>query len=395
MAWRSVNVKEQRLQFVVLAKSGEKTVRALCEEFGISRMTGHKWINRFESEGAAGVMEERSRRPQRSPNRAADQVEAAVVEMRQRYPDWGARKLNHLIRKQKPELGHFAVATTHRILLRHGLVSEEDRHRPASKRFERSKPNELWQMDFKGPKGFHSEIGPLSILDDHSRYLVTLKQLGSTRLVGVQGTLRDVFGEVGLPEAMLVDHGTPWWNPKSVWGWTELTIWLMRQGIRMSFSGIRHPQTQGKVERMHGSMYRTIRKRQPEPNTQQWLDQFREEYNCLRPHEAIGMATPSQVWSPSSRLYLENPRSWEYPDNCEVIQLGTQGEFHWQHRRWELGRPFKRLTVGVQRVDHRALVYYCATPLVEIDLRSQTQSRLPACTNLVTTTENRSVNIPR
>lgn len=210
-------------------------------------------------------------------SRTRSEVQEKIVELRQQWPDWGAPKLLVLLRQQHPEAPAISVRTVHRILERHGLIREADRHRPAEKRFERSAPNELWQMDFKGPQGFNQDnpVGPLSILDDHSRYLVALQHLGSTRMEGVRGTLEQTFQTVGLPDAMLVDHGVPWWNNAGPWGLTELTVWIMRQGVRLLYSGVRHPQTQGKVERMHGALQRAVGRRKADPDDPQWLETFR------------------------------------------------------------------------------------------------------------------------
>ena len=176
------------------------------------------------------------------------------MQVRRRYPDWGARKLQVVLAREGVEL---ARNTIHRILLRHDLVKQDDQHPPAVQRFEREQPNELWQMDFKGPKGWPQPVGPLSVLDDHSRYLIALAANGSTHGAPVREQLEEAFQRCGVPEAMLMDHGTPWWSQQAPSGHT-LSLWLMRQGIRLHWSGIRHPQTQGKVERFHGSLQRAL-----------------------------------------------------------------------------------------------------------------------------------------
>jgi transposase InsO family protein len=135
------------------------------------------------------------------------------------------------------------AATVHRILLRYGLMRVEDRHRQALKRFERERPNELWQMDFKSPKGWNKPVGPLSVIDDASRYVIALEGTWTTCAEAVQERLTAAFIECGLPDAMLMDHGTPWWNTKAAGGWSQLTVWLMKQDIRLHFCAIRHPQT--------------------------------------------------------------------------------------------------------------------------------------------------------
>ena len=177
MAWRTAKVKDQRVEFVVAMSRGESKLSRLCQEFAISRPTGYRWWKRFQKEGMAGL-EERSRCPHHTPGRTPAGIEQRVVELRGARPDWGARKLQVLLRREQVRL---PAGTIHRILLRHDLVREQDRHPAAVNRFEREAPNQLWQMDFKGPKGWDHPVGPLSILDDHSRYATALQATGSTR----------------------------------------------------------------------------------------------------------------------------------------------------------------------------------------------------------------------
>src|SRR5579871_1976349 len=258
MPWRESSVAEERLLFVVLASRPERQFSQLCREFGISRQTGYCWLKRYQSGGAVD-MSERSRKPLHSPTRTPETIEQAVVELRQQRPDWGAPKIHGILREQQPGV-QLTIRTVHRILHRHGLVREQERRPAAHRRFQREQPNQLWQMDFKGPAEFYrrSGVGPLSVLDDHSRYVLALRQLGNTQMSGVRATLEHTFEQCGVPEAMLMDHGTPWWNAQSPWGWSELTVWLMRQGIQLLFSGLGHPQTQGKVERMHGALQQAV-----------------------------------------------------------------------------------------------------------------------------------------
>jgi transposase InsO family protein len=377
MAWGWSSVTEQRLGFVVAASRKHSTMADLCREFQISRQTGYTWLKRYKSGGAAQVIE-RSRRPERSPQRTVPEIEQAVVELRRRYPDWGAPKLHVLLRAQ---IGPAVPCerTIHRILWRHELLHPRDRHRPATQRFERSTPNELWQMDFKGPQGFNrgDPVGPLSIVDDHSRYIIALEYLGSTRAEGVRTTLESTFVRAGLPEAMLVDHGTPWWNQASPWGLTELTIWILRQGVRMLYSGYRHPQTQGKVERMHGSLQRAVRRRTANPSDQAWLDEFRQEYNHLRPHAALQMQTPAQRWRASQRRFDPHPREWSYRAGLETYRLAGEGQLFWHGRRWEISQALRRQLVGIEVLGDRALVYFCHAPVRELDLRTGRALPLP------------------
>jgi transposase InsO family protein len=257
MGWKTMDVEEQKVKFVVAATRQEKSFTALCQEFGISRPTGCLWRKRYQDAGLAG-MAERSRRPRRSPARTSAELEQRVVEIRQRYPDWGARKLQVLLAREQVELTR---STVHRILLRHDMVREQDRHPQALQRFERGAPNELWQMDFKSPKGWNAATGPLSVLDDRSRYLLVLHAVWTTHAELVREQLETAFLSCGVPHAMLMDHGIPWWSARAPTGATYLTVWLMKQGIQLHWSGFRHPQTQGKVERFHGALERALQAR--------------------------------------------------------------------------------------------------------------------------------------
>lgn len=369
MPWRESSLLEERLRFVVAADRGERAIKALCAEFGISRQTGHKWVRRYRAEGSRGVAD-RSRRPASSPKRTAASKEQAVIELRQKRPDWGAAKLAQVLKQGEASL-ELQPRTIHRILERNGLIAEEDRRRKAVQRFERSEPNELWQMDFKGPqRGQSSPVGPLSVIDDYSRYVLLLRHLGSTRMGGVQRSLTETFRHSGLPEAMLMDHGTPWWNAHSAWGLTELSIWIMRLGIRLIYSGVSHPQTQGKVERMHGVLERAVQKRKANPEDQAWLDTFRQEYNTLRPHEGLKMVTPASLWKPSSRPFPEAIGEWEYPAGTICQRLASQGQLYWHGRKWEISRALRHQVVGIELVEERALIYFCRTPIRELDLKT-------------------------
>ena len=197
-------------------------------------------------------MAEKSRRPLNSPEKTSAEIEERVVEMRTQRPDWGARKLQYLLTQEKI---HLPVITLHRILLRRGLVRPQDRFRTATQRFERGAPNQLWQMDFKSPVGWGAPVGPLSLLDDHSRYVIDLYGTWTTKAAPVKQRLIEAFQSCGVPDEMLMDHGTPWWNMKSPTGWTAAVrcgsyTW---QGIQLHFSGYRHPASakKRKVERFH------------------------------------------------------------------------------------------------------------------------------------------------
>jgi transposase InsO family protein len=343
---------------------------ALCRQFGVSRQTGYLWLRRYQEAGTAAVLKERSRRPHHSPKQAPATMAEAVKAARQERPDWGARKLAHIIAAAHPELPAVTTSTLQRILEREGLIHNRDRQQIALQRFEREHPNELWQMDFKGPQGFNKASGPLSIQDDFSRYLLALRHLTHNNTSNVQMVLEATFEECGLPEYLLLDHGKPWYDGVNPWGWTELTIWILRQGVRITFSAVRHPQTQGKVERMHGALQRAIRKRKPAAEQQSWLDTFRHEYNHVRPHEGIGMIPPAKRWKPSRRKFNPKPPEWEYPSDWKVCRLAGEGQLSYKGKRWEISRALRGQLVGLQRNGSRILIYYCNMAVREINLET-------------------------
>ncbi len=368
MAWRTMDVHEQRVRFVVAASQRLQPFSALCAEHGISRPTGYLWLGRYEASGVHGIAE-KSRKPHHSPRRTQAVLEQRVVQARLRYPDWGARKLKVVLAREGVTLPR---NTIHRILLRHDLVREEDQRSPTVQRFERERPNELWQMDFKGPKGWPQPVGPLSVLDDHSRYLIALAANGSTHGGPVREQLEEAFQRCGVPEGMLMDHGIPWWSQQAPSGYTRLSLWLMRQGIRLHWSGIRHPQTQGKIERFHGSLQRALTRRGfPRLSMQAWLDAYRWEHNHVRPHEALHMQTPASLWRPSQRRYDPQPPHWEYPPGSWVLKVDSQGKLDVKGRAWKISKALAGEWVQLVTVGQRCMVFYCATLIRELDPRIQ------------------------
>jgi len=359
MPWKETDVRSERICFVVEALGGRETKRSLCARYGISRKTGYKWLQRFEEVGSLGALREHSRRPHRSPRQTDVEIENRVVALRQQY-GWGSRKLHCLLKREGIELGR---ATIGRILQRRGLIDSAKRSRPAVQRFERARPNELVQMDFKGPYELDngSACLPLSLLDDHSRFALALDPLASTHGAQVQRVLEGSFERYGLPEAMLVDHGTPWWSSTNGHGLTRLGVFLIRQGVRLVYSGIGHPQTQGKVERFHRTLEAWLQ-HHGTPGTrrgfQEALTSFRREYNEVRPHEAIDLETPSQRYRASVRRYRPNPPPWEYPDGAELRQLAHNGCLHEAGRYHFVCLALTGRRVRLERFEDRILISY-------------------------------------
>ena len=370
MAWGARDVMEQRIEFVVKAWQAGSNLSELCREYAVSRPTGYRWLKRYEEVGSVRGLSEKSRRPQHSPGRTAREMEDRVVELRQRY-GWGAKKLVVLLAREGIGL---KVVTVNRILKRRGLLVPEECVRPATQRFEREAPNQLWQMDFKGPwQVAEGWCYPLTLLDDHSRYLVGLHGLRGTDGGGVAGGLLKTFEAYGVPEAMLMDHGTPWWSTTNGHGLTWVSVGLIQQGIRLYYSGVRHPQTQGKVERLHRSLKHQVDRR-GRPGTlaasERALAEFREEYNQVRPHEALGMEVPAKRYQPSRKAYDPHPREWEYGAGNQVKRLNTQGCLDYQQGRYFVCEALAEERVCIERIKDKLLVRYRHTYVREIDLLS-------------------------
>jgi hypothetical protein len=271
-----------------------------------------------------------------------------------------------------------------RILDRAGCIETLDRHGRAQKRFERKQPNELWQMDFKGQ--YRSPSGdcyPLSILDDHSRFLVGLYALGGTSWQPVRDCLVQTFQIYGVPDRMLMDHGTPWWGANNERGLSQLSVMLMNQGVRLSYSGIGHPQTQGKVERFHRTLSEAMIHQGVPKEMAEWqprLDRFRHSYNQIRPHEALAMKVPQQRYQRSNRAYCENPVAWSYSSEWFPLNVNSEGSVCYRNQRFFISRALAKEVVGVRQVDKKVLVRYRHMYVREFDLQTGETRALLATT---------------
>jgi transposase InsO family protein len=369
MPWLETDVREQRMQFVVEATRAEANISALCRTYGVSRKTGYVWLQRYQAARSLTGLVERSRRPAVSPRRTATTTTARIIALRQAF-GWAGRKLQCLLAAEGVVV---STATIDREIRRAGLVDPGASHPPALKRFERAAPNELWQMDFKGQ--YPVEAGqwcyPLSVLDDHSRYAIGLFAMRGTAGGPVHAALRGCFERYGVPAAMLVDHGIPWWAASNGHGLTTLAVALINQGIDLIYSGVQHPQTQGKVERFHRTLGQRLR---------QWgvpqvfagfpgiLDRFRTEYNEVRPHEATALVPPATRYTPSPRPYQSQPPGWDYPTGLEVRRVDHAGCISEGGRRLFVCGALTGQWVGVQRFAEQLLVRYRHLYIREIDL---------------------------
>jgi len=358
---------DQRVEFVLRAKEGEEALAELCREYGISRPTGYLWLNRYEQAGSVKGLAERSRRPVHSPQRTTEEIESAVLALRDKT-GWGGPKIAKVLGRKGVVV---APATAQRILKRTGRVVPPVTAK-TSKRFEKAECNELAQMDFKGEYTLPAEkCYPLSFIDDCSRYCHGLWPLPGTGGAGVKQTLEGYFRAHGVPRSILMDHGTPWFSTTNQHGLTWLAVWLLKQGVVLRYSGVGHPQTQGKVERFHQTLKARTRHRGA-PTTmgdwERWAADFREEYNHERPHESLGMKTPAEVYQPVNlRPYQEQPQEWEYNGGI-VKRLNTQGMLSYRQQRYFVSEALAAERVRVDELDGKLLVTFRHMTVREIEV---------------------------
>ena len=382
MPWREISAMSLRAEFVALAGYDGANRRALCRRFGISPTTGYKWLTRHQRAGPDGLAD-RSRRPHHSPTRTPAEVEALVLAERDAHPAWGGRKIAVRLAHGQQRV-RLQASTVTDILRRHGRLTSSTRTEHAWQRFERGAPNQLWQMDFKGHLSLaqgHGRLHPLTVLDDHSRYAISLEacadELGRT----VRARLTTAFRRYGLPDQMLMDNGGAWGtSPFATHAYTPLSVWLLRLGIRVSHGRAHHPQTQGKDERFHRTLKAEVLQRPPFDSlahAQQAFDRWRAVYNLERPHEACGLAPPVSRYRPSQRTYPEVLPPIEYAPDDQVRRVQHQGVIRFRGYDVPLGLPFVGELVAVRptATDGVLEVYFMSQRLRAIDLRQPSSVR--------------------
>lgn len=380
MPWKETTKMELRLEFAQLADREGANMSQLCRRFGISRPTGYKWVRRYRADGKAGLRD-RSRRPHSSPNKTPEQVEDAVGELRSEYPAWGGRKLRAVLRR-RAEAGKLgfgaetvpAASTITAILRRRGQLRAEDTDKAASyERFEKEAPNELWQMDFKGDfllEGHRKKrCYPLTVVDDHSRFAVVLAACPDQQRQTVQKHLRGAFGRYGLPQRIITDRGAPWGvgmgRPDGGPFYTKLSAWLMRLGIKVSFTARAHPQTNGKNERFNQSLGAEVLRFEHYASLngyQERFDGWRDTYNLERPHEALDMAVPAGRYEVSERACPEKLPPVEYGEGeQEVRKVHTTGYISFRSQRFKIGKAFSSHPVALRPTVEggKWKVYFC------------------------------------
>jgi len=374
MSWQECDRVSLRREFVCLAIVEGSNMSVLCRRFGIARKTGYKWLKRYRAESDSGLIDQ-SRRPRRFHSPTSKKMEEQVLAVRDDHPSWGGRK----IQRRLQDLGVTsppAASTITAILHRHGRILAEDslKHQPVQ-RFERSEPNELWQMDFKGE--FKMTNGrwcyPLTALDDHSRFSLILQACANQKRVTVKEQLQNAFRRYGLPKAMLMDNGTPWAVSHRRRGFTKLTAWLLRLDIRVLHGRPYHPQTQGKEERFHRTLKTEVLRGHyfdHLKHVQSRFDPWSEVYNHERPHDALELDVPSSRYRVSSREYPEHLPAVEYASDVEVRKANPVGQIRFRGRTFKVSEAFAGQPIGLRRTPEDGVwkIYYCSHEIGELDL---------------------------
>jgi len=380
MPWKEISVMEERLRFVARLLEGEG-MSEVCRAFGISRKTGYKIFNRYKDDGLEALTD-RSRRPVRYANQLPDPVEAMIVRLKREKPYWGARKIRELlIKRLAGDVRIPAKSTVHAVLDRHGLVSQARKRNRANKAegtqlSQALEPNDLWCVDFKGEfkLGNGRYYYPLTVTDQVSRYLLGCEAFESTREQGVFDALRRIFSEFGLPAAIRSDNGLPFASPNGLYNLSKLSVWWLRLGISLERIRPGHPQQNGRHERMHLTLKKEAT-RPPATNTllqQARFDAFVSEFNQERPHEALNMKVPADLYVASSRPYEGLPEI-DYPFHDREAIVTNCGRLCIYRKKINISTVLAGQKLGIKEVDDGIwIVSFMHYDLGYIDLEQRT-----------------------
>lgn len=378
MPWKESSVMDERLRFIARLLEGE-AMTDLCVEFGISRKTGYKIYDRYKESGSEALTD-RSKRPWRYANQLPPQLEAQIVGLKRDKPHWGARKIRELlVRRLASGIKVPARSTIHAVLDRNGLVKRLGRRRNKAQGTVLSSganPNDLWCADFKGEftLGNKRYCYPLTVTDHASRYLLMCEALESTREDTAFEAFEQLFREKGLPAAIRSDNGVPFASPNALFNLSKLAVWWLRLGISIERIKPGKPQQNGRHERMH----RTLKQETTRPpgmnslQQQARFDSFLQEFNCERPHEAIAMKCPAELYQPSPRIY-QGIGELDYPLHDKSITVTSCGRICMLRKKINLSSVLAGQTLGIKEVDEGIwLVSFMHYDLGYIDLEQKT-----------------------
>jgi transposase InsO family protein len=379
MPWKESSVMEERLRFVARLLDGEQ-MSAVCRSFGISRKTGYKIYNRYKDQGLE-ALSDRSRRPVRYANQLPEPVERLIVETKKEKPHWGARKIRELlVRRLAGDVRIPARSTVHAVLDRHGLVKRaRQRRRQKAQGTPLSAgqtPNDLWCADFKGEfrLGNGRYCYPLTVTDHAARFILACEALESVKEAGVIPVFERLFKERGLPDAIRSDNGVPFASPNGLYNLSKLSVWWLRLGIGIERIKPGHPQQNGRHERMHLTLKKETT-RPPRANILQQqarFDDFVSEFNGERPHDALAMKTPAEVYRPSAKPYNGLPEI-DYPFHDRDVLVTCCGRVCMHRKKINISTALAGQRLGIKEVDDDIwLISFMKYDLGYIDLEQRT-----------------------
>ena len=376
MPWLETAPMEQRERFVRDDRLALYTMTELCDRYDISRKTGYKWLERFDAGGRAGLSD-RSRAPHQCPHRITEHVAQLICLARRQHPSWGPEKLLQWLGPRHPDIDLPAVSTAGDLLARKGLVKKRRRRRPhlhpGVVPAVTTQPNDLWTADFKGQ--FRTRDGiycyPLTIADQHTRFLMACHGLLSTKGHGVRPVFDRLFREYGLPRAIRTDNGVPF-ATTGIHGFSQLNVWWLRLGIQHQRILPGQPQQNGAHERMHKTLKGdAIRPPRATLAAQQRaFNRFRGMYNTERPHKFLRGRTPGSLYRPSTRPYTGELPPIEYPGHFLVKRITNAGTFRFKKRLLFIANALKQHTIGLEEIaDGIWSIHFCRVLVGRLDER--------------------------
>jgi transposase InsO family protein len=347
----------QRTLFIADHLRGTRSITELCTEYGISRKTAYKWIDRFIRRGPAGL-DDHSRKPHSSPHATEPAVVEALVLLRHRHPTWGAKKLIAFLRRRHPDWKLPGLSVACALLKRRGLVRRRSARRkighPGKPNSIITSANHVWCADFKGQfrMGNGRYCYPLTVTDGYSRFLLGCKGLPDTSVAGAKPVFKKLFEEYGLPQFIRTDNGVPF-ATNTLARLSKLSAWWVRLGVLPQLIEPGNPQQNGSHERMH----RTLKAEATRPaaaamrSQQMRFDHFQREFNTQRPHEALDQRTPVELYQPSSRPMPVTLPPLEYPDRYEVRYVSANGGIRWNKQWVNVSSTCIGEYVGLEEID--------------------------------------------
>lgn len=368
MSWKETDVMKEKEKFIDAVIKAEKPFKYICEDFGISEKTGHKWKNRFYEEGKLGLYE-KSREAENHPNALPEDTVIAIIQLKTAHPYWGAKKILELFKKSRRNAEVPSLSSVNRILSKANLIKKR-RVKPVSVDCRRlhahiqpQKVNDVWAIDFKGYWRSDGEIcEPFTVRELVSRKILCVKLMQSKSSEAVRAVMTELFKKYGLPKVIRSDNGTPFSSPNGVLSLTSLSAWWITLGITPDRTEKGSPGQNGSLERMHADIAREIegKVRGGVLANQAVIDAWVEEYNSVRPNEAIGMKTPDEVFIPSERKYIGDYEEIEYPLGFLTRKVTAGGEIVLNSIRIAIGHSLRGLYIGLKPLENNYYEAYLA-----------------------------------